>query len=295
MTEAVQETYRDIALWPTHDAVAAMIRNQMAAAEAVMRVRDDIARAADAAADILQDRGRLIYTGAGTSGRDAVQDGVELGPTYGWPDARLAFVIAGGSKALTHSVEGAEDDQAAGQRDGQALAINRHDVIIGLAASGSTPYTIAVLETARAAGALTIGFACKGPAPLLLVADIGILMETGAEAIAGSTRMKAGTAQKIALNALSTAIMMRLGLVYEGRMVAMRISNRKLEKRARIMVAELAGVDDRAAAAALDLAERDIRTAILIARGWTLAGARSALTQSRGHLGAILQHADKVA
>jgi N-acetylmuramic acid 6-phosphate etherase len=173
--------------------------------------------------------------------------------------------------------------------DAQSLQLTASDVVIGLAASGSTPYTIGVIEAARAAGALTIGLANKLPAPLCQAAEIGILIETGAEVIAGSTRMKAGTAQKIALNVLSTTMMIRLGYVFEGRMVAMQISNRKLLARAIAMIVELTGCQDEQAAVALEQAGRNIRVAILLVKGWTLEQAKADLDQWAGNLAAVLQ------
>ncbi|MEY3233454.1 MAG: hypothetical protein RL230_725 [Pseudomonadota bacterium] len=289
MTETALQAYLHIADWPTGDAVAEMIANQSQAANAVAKVSASLAHAADEAAARLGRKGRLVYAGAGTSGRIGVQDGVELGPTYGWPKERMVFLMAGGQTALMHAVEGAEDDHAKGMEEVQGLHLTASDVVIGLAASGSTPYTIGVIEAARAAGALTIGLANKLPAPLCQAAEIGILIETGPEVIAGSTRMKAGTAQKIALNVLSTAIMIRLGFVYEGRMVAMQISNRKLLARAIAMIVELTGCQEEQAAIALEQAGRNIRVAILLVKGWTLDQARADLDQWAGNLSAILQ------
>lgn len=289
MTEAALQAYLHIADWPTGDAVAEMIANQSQAAAAVAKVSSSLARAAEEAAARLGRHGRLVYAGAGTSGRIGVQDGVELGPTYGWPKERMVFLMAGGQTALMQAVEGAEDDHAKGLEEAQGLHLTASDVVIGLAASGSTPYTIGVIEAARAAGALTIGLANKLPAPLCQAAEIGILIETGAEVIAGSTRMKAGTAQKIALNVLSTAIMIRLGFVYEGRMVAMQISNRKLLARAIAMIVELTGCQDEQAAVALEQAGRNIRLAILLVKGWTLEQAKADLDQWAGNLAAVLQ------
>jgi N-acetylmuramic acid 6-phosphate etherase len=289
MTEAALKAYLHIADWPTRDAVAEMIANQAHAAEAVAKVSAQLAHAAEEAAACLGRHGRLVYAGAGTSGRIGVQDGVELGPTYGWPKERMVFLMAGGQTALMQAVEGAEDDHAKGMEDAQSLQLTASDVVIGLAASGSTPYTIGVIEAARAAGALTIGLANKLPAPLCQAAEIGILIETGAEVIAGSTRMKAGTAQKIALNVLSTTMMIRLGYVFEGRMVAMQISNRKLLARAKAMIVELTGCEEEQAAVALEQAGRNIRIAILLVKGWTLNQAKADLDHWAGNLAAVLQ------
>jgi N-acetylmuramic acid 6-phosphate etherase len=207
----------------------------------------------------------LIYAGAGTSGRLAVLDGVELGPTYDWD--RTFYALAGGMGALLESVEGAEDDAGAGEAAIREAGAATADVVIGVAASGRTPFTVAAVRAGGALGALTVGIASNAGTPLLEAADHSILLLTGAEVVAGSTRMKAGTAQKIALNTLSTAIMLRLGRIHGGLMVDMRLSNAKLRARAATIVAEIADVDPSAARAALDTAEGNIKRAVLIALG----------------------------
>ena len=288
-TEEFSPRFADLDLWPTADAVQAMLDGQLEAAAAVQSQASAIASAAEAAAARLGDLGgRLIYVGAGTSGRLAVQDGVELGPTFGWDKARTVYLIAGGQEALMSSVEGAEDDAAAGERAMRETAPAACDVVIGVAASGSTPYTLAAIRAAREAGALTIGMANNSGAPLLQVAGHPILLDTGAEVLAGSTRMKAGTAQKIALNAFSTAVMLRLGRVYEGRMVGMRVSNAKLRRRAVDMIVEIARVEHAAASAALEAADGDIPIAVLIALGHAPERAVIALAAAGGNLRAAL-------
>jgi N-acetylmuramic acid 6-phosphate etherase len=267
-TELISSRYSDLDLWSTRDAVQAMLEGQLAAAAAVQAQAGAIAAAAEAAADRLREgRGRLVYAGAGTSGRLAVQDGVELGPTYDWPEQRTVYALAGGMEALLASVEGAEDDAAAGEAEIRAAGIGRNDVMIGVAASGRTPYTVGALRAAASAGALTIGIASNSGTPLLGAADHPLLLDTGSEVVAGSTRMKAGTAQKIALNLLSTTIMLRLGRIYKGLMVDMRVSNRKLQLRAARMVAEISGVDEGSAGAALAVAGGRIKVAALVALG----------------------------
>lgn len=266
-TETVDPRFVDLDRWPSPVAVQAMLEGQMSAVAALQSQVGAIAAAADAAARILRRGGRLVYVGAGTSGRVAVQDGVELTPTYDWPGDRLLFLMAGGHGALMESVEGAEDDGDAGRDAVAAAGIGADDVVIGVAASGRTPYTVAVLEAATAAGALTIAIFNNADAPLGKVAAHAIAAVTGSELVAGSTRMKAGTAQKAALNLLSTAIMLRCGLVCRGLMVNMRVSNDKLHGRAQAMVRDLAGVDDALAADALSAAHNDIKQAVLLARG----------------------------
>ncbi|ETI61211.1 N-acetylmuramic acid-6-phosphate etherase [Sphingobium sp. C100] len=276
-TEAIDPRYVDIDQWPTSLAVEAMLEGQIAAIGAIRAQVGRIALAAEAAASRLGTEGRLVYVGAGTSGRIAVQDGVELYPTYNWPQDRLFFLMAGGLAALTEAAEGAEDDADAACAEIAAARIGAQDVVIGVAASGRTPYTLAAIVAAREAGALTIGIANNAGTDLLAAADHGLVAETGTEIVAGSTRMKAGTAQKAMLNMLSTAIMLRKGLVYRGRMINMRISNEKLRLRGQAMVRDIAGVELATAARALDATGEDIKQAILVAMGMATAEAQSLL------------------
>jgi N-acetylmuramic acid 6-phosphate etherase len=261
-----------------------MWEGQMEAVAAVRRALPQITHAAAAAAERLGGSGRLIYAGAGTSGRIAVQDGAELGPTFGWPGDRLVFAMAGGEAALLNSVEGAEDDAADGAARMARAVIGPGDVVISVAASGSTPFTLAAVKEARRRGALTIGLANNPGSPLLEAAEFPVLLDTGSEALAGSTRMKAGTAQKTALNLISTAIMIRLGRVYKGQMVDMQLSNAKLRKRAVTMVAGLAGCGQAEAAAALAASGGRIKVAVLVALGRSVEEAEAVLVGSGGNL-----------
>ncbi len=270
-TESTSAQYADIETWSARDAISAMVDGQLAAVAAVQARVKELAAAADAAAARLRgSQGRLVYVGAGTSGRVAIQDGVELGPTYDWGADRTVYALAGGERALLASVEGAEDDAAAGAEALRGAALSAQDVVIGVAASGRTPYTVGALRYAREVGALTIGIASNASTPLLDIAEHPVWIDTGAEFVAGSTRMKAGTAQKVALNLFSTAVMLQLGRVYRGRMVSMRVSNRKLRTRAVAMVADLAAVAEDVAAAALERASGNIKLAVLLARGVAL-------------------------
>ena len=291
-TEAVDPRYLDVDSWPTPIAVAAMLEGQLAAVASLSSQTGTIAAAAEAGAPRLLRSGRLVYCGAGTSGRIAVQDGVELAPTYNWPEDRLVFLVAGGLAALSGSVEGAEDNIAKGRDAVAENNIGPDDIVIGVAASGRTPFTIAVIEAARERGALTIAIANNADAPLLAAAEHRILADTGAEVVAGSTRMKAGTAQKVALNLLSTAMMLRCGLVYRGMMVNMRVSNEKLSDRARKMVARIARVDIATAAAALDATGNDIKQAALVARGFTRDDAAVRLREAGSDLRRALDDGD---
>ena len=287
-TETPDPRFADVERWPTISAVEAMLEGQLAAIAALKGQTDSIATAADAAATRLRKGGRIVYVGAGTSGRLAVQDGVELVPTYNWPPERLVFLLAGGTEAMTRSVEGAEDDASKARAEVLAASVGPDDVLISVAASGRTPYAVAALEAARENGALTIAIANNPSTPLLSAADHAIVADTGSEIVAGSTRMKAGTAQKAALNILSTAIMLRCGLVHRGLMVNMRASNEKLRHRARRMVATLAETDEDRAADALARADNDLRRAVLIARGFSPQDAADRLARAAGDLGEAL-------
>jgi N-acetylmuramic acid 6-phosphate etherase len=287
-TETTDPRYREIDRWPTETAVETMLEAQLAAIAALKSQTAPMAAAIEAAAERLRRGGRIAYAGAGTSGRIGVQDGVELTPTFNWPFERLVFLIAGGPAALTRTQEGAEDSREAAEASVIEEGIGPDDVLIGVAASGRTPYVIAALEAARAAGALTIGVANNPDTPVLRAAEHAILADTGSEVVAGSTRMKAGTAQKVTLNLISTGIMLRLGLVHHGLMVNMQVSNAKLRQRAIRMVGTLASVDAGPAETALDAGGRDIKTAVLVARGLSADDARARLTAAQGSLGAAL-------
>ena len=206
-----------------------------------------LARAADAIAARLDAGGRCFYAGAGTSGRLGVLDAAELPPTFGTDPSLVVAILAGGRAAMFEAVEGAEDDAEAGGRDLATAGLTARDAVVGIAASGGTPWVRGAVREARARGALTVSLVCRPGAPLLSDAEIGILLDTGPEVLAESSRLKAGTAQKIALNMLSTAVMARRGLVYEGEMVAMRPTNEKLRKRAIRIVGKLAAVSEEAA------------------------------------------------
>ncbi len=283
-TENASERFADIDSWSTLGAVGTMFEGQLSAVAAVGPELATIARAAEEAAERLRAGGRLVYAGAGTSGRIAVQDGVELGPTFGWSGERVAYALAGGREALDGGVELAEDDAEAAVRDLGRIAIAEKDVLVAVAASGRTPYTLAAVEKANAVGALTIGVTNNRPVPLLELARIGICAETGSEVIAGSTRMKAGTAQKAILNLFSTAAMIRCGRVYNGLMVDMVISNRKLRARAAAIIGKLAKVDNQVAETALDAAKGNIKLGVLRAMGVDLDEAERLLARHKGIL-----------
>ncbi len=288
-TEAVDPRFVDLDAWPLERAMEAMWDGQLEAVTAVRAALPSITEATAAAAKRLKSAGRLIYVGAGTSGRVAVQDGTELGPTFNWPWERVAFVMAGGNGALLKSVEGAEDDAVDGACQMDLSKVNKDDVVIGLTASGGTPFTVAAVARARELGALTIGIANNPETAMLEAAEFPIFLNTGSEVLAGSTRMKAGTAQKAALNLISTGIMLAQGRVYKGLMVNMQPSNAKLKKRAQRMVVQLTGCDEKEAAHALAASGDDIKLAVMIAMGCNKARAVETLLKFGGNLRKALE------
>lgn len=289
-TENFSTRFQDLDAWPSLDILSAFYEGQLAAVAAVRPALPAVATAAEEAVERLRRGGRLVYVGAGTSGRIGVQDGTELPPTFNWPDDKLVYLIAGGEGALLKAVENAEDSVEQGIAGIRSSGVGPNDVVIGVAASGRTPFTVAALEEARARGAQTIGISNNPDAPILDVCSHPILADTGEEVIAGSTRMKAGTAQKVILNLLSTLVMVRLGRVYRGLMVHMRATNAKLRRRSEIMVAQITGCDDATAIKALQQANGDLKLASLIALGAAPSEAQAALTQSDGNLREALSH-----
>src|SRR5580700_9810975 len=267
-TERHSPRYSAIETWGPSDIMEAMIEGQFAAVAAVRAARPAVEEAALAIEPRLRDGGRLAYAGAGTSGRLAVQDGAELMPTFSWPQERLLLLIAGGRDALVQSVEGAEDGSEEAIRLVRRCAIETRDVLIAVAASGTTPFTLACLREAKQCGALTIAIANNRDTP----------------PIAGSTRMKAGTAQRIALNLLSSLVMIRLGRVYRGLMVDLKAVNKKLLRRSEKILLELSGRSREEVHDALHRAEGNVKTALLLLEGCDLAEAARMLDQSGGHL-----------
>jgi N-acetylmuramic acid 6-phosphate etherase len=282
-TETPSGRHPDLDRYGTLDLVRAFTEDQVEAANVVHAAADQIARAVDAAALRIAAGGRLIYAGAGTSGRLGVLDSVELFPTFSWPKDRALALIAGGKGAMYEAVEGAEDDRTQGEADLRALAPTRNDVCIALAASGSTPYALGAIAAARAAGALTIGIANNPGAPVAAEAEVGITLDTGSEVISGSTRLKAGTAQKIVLNTLSSAIMVRLHKVHGNLMVDLMPTNAKLHRRAAALTMRVTGADEAAARRALEACGHSVKVAIVsLLRKTDAAGARAALDSVGG-------------
>ena len=267
-TETPDSRFIDIDKWSALDAVNARAEGQFTAVSAVQNAKEQIAYAVEKARERLDGtQGRIIYVGAGTSGRVAVQDGVELVPTYGWPWERLVFAMAGGEEALMRAVENAEDNFDDGRLAMVEYNVGKDDVIIAVAASGRTPYTLGAVEEGKRRGALTIGFANNNGTPLILEPHCSIFLDTGPEPVAGSTRMKAGTSQKVALNIFSTALMIALGGVYKGLMVGMIATNQKLRHRAVRIIKSLTHCYDKIAQNAIKDSHGNLKAAILIALG----------------------------
>jgi N-acetylmuramic acid 6-phosphate etherase len=283
-TEHPSPRYSAIDLWDPADILDAMIEGQFAAVAAVHAARPALERAALAIEQRLRRGGRLVYAGAGTSGRLAVQDGAELMPTFSWPAERLVLLMAGGREALLRAVEGAEDEAEAA-----ALLVAQHeigpgDALTAVAASGTTPFTLACLRAAGARGALTVGIANNPNTPILDEAEHPVWLDTGAEPIAGSTRMKAGTAQRVALTLLSSLVMIRLGRVYRGLMVDVQASNEKLVRRSETMLAQLTGHSRDRVRDALRQAKGSVKLALLLLEGVGLDAAEATLAESGGDL-----------
>lgn len=278
----------------TLEILRALNREDARVALAVRRELPQIARAVDAIVKAFQGGGRLFYVGAGTSGRLAVLDAAECPPTFGTPPAMVQAIIAGGPRALRRASEGAEDSAASGARDLRRAGVGRRDVVVGLSASGATPYVLGALEFARRRGALAVGVTSNPRSPLARHARIAIAPDTGPEAIAGSTRLKAGTAQKLVLNLLSTAAMVRLGRVYENWMVHVALTNRKLWRRGARILEEAAGASASAAEHALRRAGHDLPAALVMLKtGANVRDARRRLAQTGGNVRQALAAARK--
>jgi N-acetylmuramic acid 6-phosphate etherase len=287
-TERLSPRYSGIDIWDPADVLDAMIEGQFAAVAAVRAARPSLARAALALEARLRHRGRLVYAGAGTSGRLAVQDGAELMPTFSWPEDRLLLLMAGGHEALLQSVEGAEDETEHAVRLVRQHGINAKDALIAVAASGTTPFTLASLREAKQRGALTIGIANNRGTPLLEEAEHPIWLDTGPEPIAGSTRMKAGTAQRIALNLLSSLLMIQLGRVYDGLMVDVQAVNKKLVRRSEDMLLRITGRTRDEVREALIAANGSVKLAVMLLHGCDLGKATALLDRAGGQLRAAL-------
>jgi len=282
-TETPALDHAQLDQYPTTELVNALVDDQLNAVNAVRAAAPRLAAAVTAAVPRMEAGGRLIYVGAGTSGRLGLLDSVELYPTFSWPHGRAVALLAGGSDAMFVAVEGAEDDIVQGAADLHSVEVMANDVVLLIAASGATPYVLGALRAARAAGALTIGFANNTDAPIALEAEIGITLDTGAEIISGSTRLKAGTSQKIALNSFSSALMVRLNKVYGNLMVDLKATNAKLVRRAIRLTSFATGADEEAARAVLEQCDFHVKTAIVaLSKQTGVEEARALLETARG-------------
>lgn len=264
LTETKNPKTTEIDRLPTREILKIMNQEDATVTEVVAQAIPEIAQAVEAIVKGLRAGGRLIYAGAGTSGRLGILDAAECVPTFSVSSEMVQAIIAGGGGALIEAVEGAEDRADLGRNDILALHLTPHDVVVGIAASGRTPYVIGVLEAANEKGATTVAVSCNTPAPILDIAQIKIAAVTGAEVITGSTRLKAGTAQKLILNMLSTASMIKLGKVYGNLMVDVQITNIKLAQRAQRIISEIAGVSETEAEKLLAQTNNEVKTAIVV-------------------------------
>lgn len=275
----------DIDLMSAAEIVELINAEDRAVPEAVGAVLPQVAAAVERIVTAFEAGGRLIYIGAGTSGRLGVLDASECPPTYGVPPTMVVGLIAGGPGALLKAVEGAEDDVAQGAADLERIAADSKDVVVGIAVSGRTPYVIGALEHAAKVGAATVALTCNPDSPIARMAEISIAPVVGPEVVTGSTRMKSGTAQKLVLNMLSTASMVRIGKTFQNLMVDMQATNKKLVARAVRVVMQATECTAEEAEAALAAAGNDMKVAILtVLTGQSVEQARTALVISGGHL-----------
>lgn len=285
LTEAPNPSSTAIDGLSTRDMLAVINEADAAVALAVQREIPNIATAVDGIARCLTEGGRLFYLGAGTSGRLGVLDASECPPTFQTPPGLVQGIIAGGAIALQHSIEGAEDDREGGVRDLAGRGFGSKDVLVGIAASGRTPYVLGALEYARKLDALTVGVSCTPNSAVANTSQIAITPLPGPEVITGSTRLRAGSATKFVLNMLSTGVMVRLGYVYGNLMVNVNPTNEKLRDRARRIISQVAEVPYESASALLSEAGGSVRVAILMARlGVSKSEAEHRLERARGSL-----------
>jgi N-acetylmuramic acid 6-phosphate etherase len=291
LTEQVNPDSGEIDRRSTIEALQIINREDHKVPDAVASEIPQIARAVDRVADCLRNGGRLFYIGAGTSGRLGVLDAAECPPTFHVPGDLVQGIIAGGEPALARATEASEDDPEAGRRDLASRGFSARDALVGIATSGRTPYVLGAVAAARAMGSLTVGISCTPDSELAGAAEIAITPLVGPEVIAGSTRMKAGTATKLVLNMISTAVMIKLGHVYGNLMVNVQAKNSKLEDRARRIIARAADVSDERARALLQESGCDVKTAIVMGRlNLDRAAAQTRLASAAGRISEVLKN-----
>ena len=281
----------DIDLFPTERVLKIINAEDALIAGAVAAVIPEIAKLVDVAVLSIRSGGHVIYVGAGTSGRIAITDAAEIPPTFSAPAEWVQAVIAGGTKSFAKAMEGAEDDREKAAIDLKSKKLTKKDLVIGIAAAGATPYTLAALEFARSKGAKTAAIVCSENSPMSKIADITVHLAVGAEIITGSTRMKAGTAQKMVLNMISTATMIRLGMTYSNWMINVSMTNEKLRERGKHMLQEILGVKPNDAERLVEASGANLKVAVIMgATGCDRKEAEKRLTAASGNLRNVVAH-----
>lgn len=290
LTEQMNPATQDIDRLSTLEIVTRINQEDATVSQAVKNALPQIAAAIDGMVARLKQGGRIIYIGAGTSGRLGLLDAVECVPTFGTEPETFQALIAGGQHAFALAVEGAEDSAEGGRHDLESIQLTGNDAVVGIAASGRTPYVLGAIDYASSIKALTIGLSCNSPAKLLDTVELPIAVPVGAEVIAGSTRMKAGTAQKMVLNMLSTATMTQMGKVYRNLMVDVKVTNEKLHRRACEIIMRISGIDEDTAQSLLEQSNNHVKTAIVMHhRNVDVDTATRILDEHDGYLKPILE------
>jgi N-acetylmuramic acid 6-phosphate etherase len=281
----------DIDLFPTERVLKIINAEDALVPAAVAAAIPEITKLVELGVQALRSGGHIIYVAAGTSGRIAVTDAAEIPPTFSAPPEWIQAVMAGGTKAFLKPMEGAEDDREKAATDLKSKKVTSHDLVIGIAATGSTPYTLAALEYAKHKGAKTAAIVCSENTPMSRIADITVAVAVGPEVIAGSTRMKAGTVQKLVLNMFSTATMIRLGMTYSNWMINVTMTNQKLRERGRQILQEILGVKPRDAERLVEASGGNLKLAVIMgATGCDRAEAEKQLAAANGNLRSVLGH-----
>jgi len=281
----------DIDLFPTERVLKIINAEDALVAGAVAAVIPEVAKLVDAAVLSIRSGGHVIYVGAGTSGRIAITDAAEIPPTFSAPAEWVQAVIAGGTKSFAKAMEGAEDDREKAAIDLKSKKLTEKDLVIGVAAAGATPYTLAALEFAKSKGAKTVAIVCSENSPMSKIADTTVHLAVGAEIITGSTRMKAGTAQKMVLNMISTATMIRLGMTYSNWMINVSMTNEKLRERGKHMLQEILGVKANDAEKLVEASGANLKVAVIMgATGCDREEAEKRLTAANGNLRNVVAH-----
>jgi N-acetylmuramic acid 6-phosphate etherase len=281
----------DIDLFPTERVLKIINAEDALIAGAVAAVIPEIAKLVDVAVLSIRSGGHVIYVGAGTSGRIAITDAAEIPPTFSAPAEWVQAVIAGGTKSFAKAMEGAEDDREKAAIDLKSKKLTEKDLVIGIAAAGTTPYTLAALEFAKSKGAKTAAIVCSENSPMSKIADSTLHLAVGAEIITGSTRMKAGTAQKMVLNMISTATMIRLGMTYSNWMINVSMTNEKLRERGKHMLQEILGVKPNDAEKLVEASGANLKVAVIMgATGCDRKEAEKRLTAANGNLRDVVAH-----